>query len=508
GFGKTEVAIRAAFKAVMEGKQVAVLVPTTVLAEQHYTTFRDRLADYPVRVEMLSRFRSGKEQGQIVRDWKSGEIDIVIGTHRLTSGDVSFSDLGLVVLDEEQRFGVRHKERLKQMKTNVDVLTMSATPIPRTLHMSMMGVRDMSIINTAPNDRLPIHTCIEAFDEQLIAEAITREIAREGQVFYLHNRVQTIERVAGNVRKLVPQARVGIAHGQMHEHELENAMAAFIRREIDVLVCTTIIGSGLDIPNANTIIVDRADRFGLSELYQLRGRVGRWKHRAFAYLLVPGNKALTEVAQKRLKALEEFSTLGSGFRIAMRDLEIRGCGNILGARQSGHIAAVGYDAYNQLIAEAVSELKGEPITVQTLPPFDVNIDAAIPDEYVPLESQKVTLYKRISSTQSVDDVDDMIEELTDRFGVPPEPVMRLLEVMSTRALAAQVGAKRLAATQESLTIEFDSNKILESAKSPLIPCVDRGRAMLLLCAREIRVSGPNRAPNRARHHHSMVIGSR
>ncbi|MCH8204718.1 MAG: transcription-repair coupling factor [Candidatus Hydrogenedentes bacterium] len=461
GYGKTEVALRAAFKAVMDKRQVAVLVPTTVLAEQHFQTFTKRFADYPIRVEMLSRFRTPKQQREIVRALREGEVDIVVGTHRLTSGDIQFKALGLVILDEEQRFGVKQKEKMKKLKTNVDVLTLTATPIPRTLHMSMSGVRDMSVINTAPNDRLPIHTCIEVFDEKLVTEAIRRELAREGQVFYLHNRVQSIDKVAAMVKKFVPEARVSIGHGQMPERELEEVMAAFVRGESDVLVCTTIIGSGLDIPNANTIIVDRADQFGLAELYQLRGRVGRYKHRAFAYLLVPGDKALSEDAQKRLKALEEFSTLGSGFRVAMRDLEIRGAGNLLGARQSGHIASVGYEAYNQLIAETVAELKGEPVVTTSLPPFDVAVDASIPDSYIELESQKITLYKRITGIKTVDDVDEMYEELRDRFGEPPRPVRRLLEVMRVRALGAKAGARKIYVRNGKLTIEFDKSRLLE-----------------------------------------------
>lgn len=475
GYGKTEVAIRAAFKSVMDGKQVAVLVPTTILAEQHYSTFRERLADYPVKVEMLSRFRSGKEQKSIIHKMRDGEVDIVIGTHRLTSGDVQFKDLGLVILDEEQRFGVRHKERLKKLKTNVDVLTLSATPIPRTLHLSLSGVRDMSVINTAPNDRLPIHTCIEVFDDKLVTEAIEREIGREGQVFYLHNRVQTIDDVAQMLQGLVPRARIGVAHGQMNERDLEHAMTAFIRHEIDVLVCTTIIGSGLDIPNANTIIIDRADRFGLSELYQLRGRVGRYKHRAFAYLLVPGDRALTAEAQKRLKALEEFSTLGSGFRIAMRDLEIRGSGNLLGGQQSGHIESVGYETYSQLIEEAVAELKGTPVKRHALPPFDIHIEAAIPGHYIALESQKIALYKRISRIGYIDEVDDMLEELTDRFGPPPDEVKRLLEVMAVRALAAELGVTKLAASKDALHIEFATGHLLTEETKDRLNKATNGR---------------------------------
>ena len=456
GFGKTEVALRAAFKAVLDGRQVALLVPTTILAEQHFTTFSERLADYPVNVAMLSRFCTPKQQKEIVERLKSGEVDIVIGTHRLISKDIKFKNLGLVILDEEHRFGVAQKEKLKQMRINVDVLTMTATPIPRTLQFSLMGVRDMSLINTAPNDRLPIHTCIEPFDETLIREAIEREVARQGQVFYLHNRVRTIYTVADVVQDLVPGARVGVAHGQMPERELERVMAAFIHREIDVLVCTTIIGSGLDIPNANTIIMDRADRFGLAELYQLRGRVGRYKHRAFAYLLFPPDRALTEEAQHRLKALEEFSTLGQGFTLAMRDLEIRGAGNILGVRQHGHIATVGYDTYTQLIGDAVAELKDQPVKRRELPSFEVAVKAFIPPDYVPSEGQKITLYKRIAGVLSLEEADEMFDELTDRFGKPPAPVRRLIDVMRVRALAADVGAKLVTAAKDAIVVEFEA----------------------------------------------------
>ena len=458
GYGKTEVALRAAFKAVMDGKQAALVAPTTVLVQQHYQTFTERLADFPMRIDMLSRFRTAKQHRETIDGLKSGEVDIVVGTHRLFSKDIGFKDLGLIIIDEEQRFGVAHKERLKHLRAHVDVLTMSATPIPRTLHFSLMGVRDMSIINTAPNDRLPIHTCIEAWDEEVAREAIERELARQGQVFYLHNRVQTIDHVTAFVNTLAPHARVATAHGQMPKHQLEDIMAAFVRKEVDVLVCTTIIGSGIDIPNANTIIIDRADAFGLSELYQIRGRVGRYKHRAFAYLLIPGDKALTEEAQQRLKALEDFSALGSGFRIAMRDLEIRGCGNILGAEQHGHIAAVGYETYKDLIAEAVAELKGEPVKRRVLPPFEVAVDAYIPASYVPTAQQKMTLYRRIAGAQSVDEIEELGEELKDRFGAPPAPVRRLLEVMRVRALAADAGVKTMAAAKDAVAIEFESSQ--------------------------------------------------
>jgi len=460
GYGKTEVALRAAFKAVQDGKQAAVLVPTTVLAEQHYMTFSERLADYPVTVDMLSRFRTAKEQKQTVERLESGEVDIVIGTHRLLSKDMKFKDLGLLVIDEEHRFGVAQKERLKALRALVDVLTMTATPIPRTLNLSLVGVRDMSIINTAPNDRLPVHTCIEHFDERLIKEAIKRELARQGQVFFVHNRVQTILPFAELVRRLVPDARVAVGHGQMPEAELERVMTRFIHDEVDVLVCTTIIGSGLDIPNANTIIINNADHFGLSELYQLRGRVGRYKHRAFAYLLVSGDRALSEDAQKRLKALEDFSTLGSGFRIAMRDLEIRGCGNILGAEQHGHIAAVGLETYSQLLSETIAELKGEPVEHRALPQLEMAIDAYIPEEYVPSEAQKITLYKRIAGATTIEEVDEMEEEVADRFGPTPAPVKRLFSVMRVRAQAAELGVKRIAAATSAIAVEFESNRFL------------------------------------------------
>jgi len=468
GYGKTEVAMRAAFKAVMDGRQVAVLVPTTVLAEQHYLNFAERFADYPIKVEMLSRFRSPKELKVVIEQMKSGEVDVVIGTHRIVSKDVQFKNLGLVIIDEEQRFGVAHKERLKQLRTMVDVLTLSATPIPRTLNMSLMGVRDMSVINTAPNDRLPIHTCIADFDENLIQEAIKREIAREGQVFYVHNRVQTIDRAATLVQRLVPTARVGVGHGQMNEKELERVMTGFIHKQFDVLVCTTIIGSGIDIPNANTIIIDQADHFGLAELYQLRGRVGRYKHRAFAYLLVPGDRALSEDAQKRLKALEEFSTLGAGFRIAMRDLEIRGAGSLLGGDQHGHIATVGFDTYTQLVAEAVAEIKGEPSRTRRLPLFEIASEAYIPESYVTSESQKITLYKRIAGLQNEDEVAEMLSELKDRFGEPPTPVRRLLEVMRVRALGADVGAKRIVGGKAGVTVELETGRQLERGRREML----------------------------------------
>src|SRR3954453_19576674 len=361
GFGKTEVAIRTAFKAVMDGRQVAVLVPTTVLAQQHYNTFRERMADYPVRVELLSRFRTPRERARVVQDLPAGAVDIVIGTHRLLQKDIAFKDLGLVVIDEEQRFGVLHKEKFKQLRRLVDVLTLSATPIPRTLYLALTGARDMSTIETPPQDRLPVETIVAQYDERLIRDAIQRELNRGGQVFFLHNRVSTIEVVAQKLKTLVPQARIVVGHGQMPGDDLEEIMTTFINGEADVLLSTTIIESGLDIPNANTILIDRADRFGLSDLYQLRGRVGRYKHQAYAYLLLPRHAGLLADARKRITALKQYSTLGSGFKIAMRDLEIRGAGNLLGAEQSGHITAVGFELYCQLLKQSVSSLKGEKV---------------------------------------------------------------------------------------------------------------------------------------------------
>jgi transcription-repair coupling factor (superfamily II helicase) len=467
GFGKTEVALRAAFKAVMDAKQVAVLVPTTILAQQHYATFSERMADYPIRLALLSRFKTSKEVKESIEKLKTGEVDVVIGTHRLVSKDIQFKNLGLIIIDEEQRFGVAQKEKLKTLRSNVDVLTLSATPIPRTLHLSLMGIRDMSVINTAPNDRLPVHTCIDAFDEDLVREAIQRELAREGQAFFLHNRIQTIYAMADVIHKLVPDARIRVAHGQMPEHELEEVMTAFIRKHIDILVCTSIIGSGLDIPNANTILIDRADRFGLAELYQVRGRVGRYKHRAFAYLLVPGDRVPTEDAQKRLKALEEFSALGAGFRIAMRDLEIRGCGNILGGEQSGNIASVGYETYYQLIQETVAELKGEPVLHRILPPFDIAIDAYIPEDYVPSEAQKMTLYRRIAGILTVDGATEMLDELKDRFGRPPAPVVRLVDIMRIRARAADSGITGITATKERITLQLGTSNVNRRIASTL-----------------------------------------
>jgi transcription-repair coupling factor (superfamily II helicase) len=451
GYGKTEIAVRAAFKAVMEGTQVAVLVPTTVLAQQHYTTFRQRLTGFPVKVEMLSRFRSDRDQRQIVANAATGEVDIVIGTHRLLQKDVAFKNLGLVIIDEEQRFGVGHKERLKQMRSEVDVLTLTATPIPRTLHMSLTGIRDMSMIETPPEERLPIKTYVTEFDDHLVREAILREIERGGQVYFVHNRVHNIELVARKVRELVPEAEVLIGHGQMHEDLLEQVMLDFTEGKADVLVCTTIIESGLDIPNVNTIVINNADRFGLAQLYQLRGRVGRGAVRAYAYLLYEKHRALSEVAQKRLQTIFEATELGAGFQIALRDLEIRGAGNLLGAEQSGQIGAVGFDLYVRLLSDAVAGLKalaaGEPPPPSQIKPpvaIDLPLTAFIPDSYVGDLNLRLSLYQRMAAADAPDAHDDLDRELHDRFGPPPAPVRNLLYIVRVRVLAKRAGVASIA----------------------------------------------------------------
>ncbi len=449
GYGKTEIAIRGAFKTVMEGMQVAMLVPTTVLAQQHYQTFCERLSGFPVRVEMLSRFRSDREQRDVVRDLEAGLVDIVIGTHRLLQRDVNFRNLGLVIIDEEQRFGVAHKERLKHMRQQVDVLTLSATPIPRTLHMALGGIRDMSVMDTPPEDRLPIKTYVSEFDDHIAREAILRELERRGQVYFVHNRVYNIEAMAERVRKLVPEAEIAVGHGQMPEDQLERVMLDFARGAIDVLVCTTIIESGLDIPNVNTIIINQADRLGLAQLYQLRGRVGRGASRAYAYLFYDRHHSLTEPAQKRLQAIFEATELGAGFQIALRDLEIRGAGNLLGAEQSGHIGAVGFDLYTRLLADAVDELKalqrGEkpPVPSTALPPLaiDLPLVAHIPESYAPDLNLRLALYQRMTHVQHPHEADDMAQELRDRFGPLPEPVKTLLYVVRVRALAREAGVQ-------------------------------------------------------------------
>ncbi len=458
GYGKTEVALRAAFKAVGDGMQVAVLVPTTVLAQQHYVTFSERLAPYPVRVEVLSRFRSRKEQQAVVEGLKEGTVDIVIGTHRVIQKDVAFKNLGLVIVDEEQRFGVAHKERLKQLRTEVDVLSLSATPIPRTLYMALSGIRDMSTMETPPEERVPVKTYVGEFSDDLVREAILREMERGGQVFYLHNRVKTIHRAAQKVQELVPQARIAVGHGQMPEDELEEVMLAFVRGEVDVLVCTTIIESGLDIPNANTLIIDRADMLGLSQLYQLRGRVGRGAHRAYAYLLVPRGRRITQTAEKRLQAILEASELGAGFRIAMRDLEIRGAGNLLGPQQSGHIHAVGFELYTQLLQEAVAELQaqqeGAPLEVgpEVQPRIDVGLSAYIPEEYIQHLPTRLAIYQRLAKVKERQEVQEMAQELRDRFGPVPQPVEELLYAAQVRVLAQKARVESVVRSDGQVTL--------------------------------------------------------
>ena len=435
GYGKTEVAIRAAFKAVQDGKQVVYLVPTTSLAQQHYNTFIQRLKDFPVRIDLLCRFRTPAQQKKTIEDLKKGLVDIVIGTHRVLSKDVTYKDLGLLIIDEEQRFGVTHKEKIKKMRENIDVLTLTATPIPRTLHMSLIGIRDMSVLEEAPMERMTIQTYVMEVNDEMIREAIERELSRGGQVYYVYNRVEDIADVAGRVQKLVPGASVSFAHGQMSERELEDIMYDFINGEIDVLVSTTIIETGLDIANANTMIIQDADRFGLSQLYQLRGRVGRSSRMAYAFLLYRRDKLLKEVAEKRLAAIREFTDLGSGIKIAMRDLEIRGAGNLLGEAQSGHMAAVGYDLYCKMLNEAVKELKGEKEEDQFTTTMDLNIDAFIPESYIKNEYQKLDIYKRIAAITTEEEMDDMTEELIDRFGDIPKKVQQLLHIAALKSLA-------------------------------------------------------------------------
>ncbi len=435
GYGKTEIAIRAAFKAIQDSKQVVYLVPTTILAQQHYNNFVQRMKDFPVRVDLMCRFCTNGQIKKTVEDLKRGAVDIVIGTHRVLSKDVEFKDLGLLIIDEEQRFGVAHKEKIKQMKKNVDVLTLTATPIPRTLHMSLIGIRDMSVLEEPPMDRLPIQTYVMEYNEEIVREAISRELAREGQVYYVFNRVNQIVEVASKIAELVPEANVAFAHGQMRERELENIMYQFINGEIDVLVSTTIIETGLDISNVNTMIIHDADNMGLSQLYQLRGRVGRSNRTAYAFLMYRQNKMLKEIAEKRLSAIKEFTELGSGFKIAMRDLEIRGAGNLLGAQQHGHMEAVGYDLYCKMLNEAVKSLKGEAPEKQFDTTMELDVDAFIPPSYIPNEFQKLDIYKRIAVIENQEEREEMLEELIDRFGEPPKSVENLLSIALLKAKA-------------------------------------------------------------------------
>ncbi len=455
GFGKTEVALRAAFRTMMDGKQVAMLVPTTVLAQQHSQTFSRRFAPYPFRVEMLSRFLSPAEQRKVLEGLHQGKVDLVIGTHRLLQRDVSFRDLGLLIVDEEHRFGVGHKEKLKRMRSDVDVLTLTATPIPRTLQMSLGGIRDLSVIETPPEDRLAIRTYVTEFDEEVIRDAIRRELRRGGQVFFVHNRVQSIAAMERFLRRLVPEARLAIAHGQMAERDLERVMLTFVKKEVDLLLTTTIIESGLDFPAANTIIINRADKLGLAQMYQLRGRVGRSKERAYAYLLVPGLSAMGSDARKRLEALQEVTELGSGLKLAIHDLEIRGAGALLGDAQSGHIAAVGYDMYLQILEQAIQELKGEEVVEEVEPEIDLPIPALIPADYVEDINQRLVFYRRFSSARSPEEVKEIGEELRDRYGPIPPVLENLLEVMNLRLLMKKAGVRRVSTEREKVVLTFD-----------------------------------------------------
>ncbi len=463
GFGKTEVAIRAAFKAVEFGKQVAVLVPTTVLAEQHERTFRDRFRAYPFRIESLSRFKTDAEQREVLAELRAGRVDVVIGTHRLISKDVAFADLGLVIVDEEQRFGVEHKNRLLEFRLTADVLTLSATPIPRTLHMAMLGLRDISSLTTAPLDRRAIVTEVIPFNPKRVQQALERELAREGQIFFVHNRVNDIHDVAFRVQQLVPKARIVVGHGQMAPKELEEVMLAFMRRQADILVSTTIIESGIDIPTANTMFVNNASMFGLAELHQLRGRVGRWKHRAYCYLLLPENRSIKEDAMKRLKAIEDYSMLGAGFKIAMRDLEIRGAGNILGPEQSGHIAAVGYEMYCQLLEQAVGELKNDRRLSPVDTTLDIGVSGAIPKGYIPSDQRRMDAYRRIGQADSLEALAKAREVLVSAYGEPPASVQTLLELADIRLRATQLGIRSVVRREQDIIFRTVRPRDLESA---------------------------------------------
>jgi len=461
GYGKTEVAMRAAFKAVSDNRQVAVLAPTTVLAFQHYETFKQRFGPFPVTIEMISRFRNPKQQKEILQRLEAGKIDILIGTHRLLSKDLKFADLGLLIVDEEQRFGVRHKERIKQMRKQVDVLTMSATPIPRTLHMSLVGLRDMSVIETPPKDRMAIQTVVANWDDKLIQSATEQELDRGGQVYFVHNRVESIWEIAAKLQQLVPKARIAVGHGQMGESELEKVMLKFMHHEADILVATTIIENGLDIPLCNTILINRADRLGLSELYQLRGRVGRSNRRAYAYLLIPKEAELTPIARRRLAALKEFSDLGAGFKIAALDLELRGAGNLLGGEQSGHIEAVGFELYTQMLDRAVREMKGEAAPDEAQTQLNLGLNIRIPAEYIPEENQRLRMYKRVAGVETESQLSDVSAELQDRYGEPPQAVRNLLDYAALKLLCMRVGVNAIERKRDTVTFKFQQSAAVD-----------------------------------------------
>jgi transcription-repair coupling factor (superfamily II helicase) len=474
GYGKTEVAMRAAFKAVGDNKQVAVLAPTTVLAFQHYETFKQRFAAFPVTIEMISRFRNAKQQKEILQKTETGKIDILIGTHRILSKDLKFSDLGLLIVDEEQRFGVRHKERIKQMRKQVDVLTMSATPIPRTLHMSLVGLRDMSVIETPPKDRMAIQTVVASWDEKLIQSALEQELERGGQVYFVHNRVESIWEIAAKLQTLVPKARVIVGHGQMSEGELEKVMLKFMHHEADILVATTIIENGLDIPLCNTIFINRADRLGLSELYQLRGRVGRSNRRAYAYLLLPPEIELTPIARRRLAALKEFSDLGAGFKIAALDLELRGAGNLLGGEQSGHIEAIGFELYTQMLERAVREMKGEAAPDEAETQLNLGLNIRVPGDYIPEENQRLQMYKRVARVETESQLGDVAAELEDRYGPPPPAVRNLLDYASLKLLCMKVGVNSIERKRDSVTFKFRQSASVDPEQLARFVSAQRG----------------------------------
>lgn len=476
GYGKTEVAVRAAFKAIADKKQVAILVPTTLLASQHHRTFTQRFASFPVRIDELSRFKSKKEQQATLAALAAGQVDVVVGTHRLLQKDVVFRDLGLIIVDEEQRFGVMHKERLKQMRATVDVLTLSATPIPRTLQMSLMGVRDLSLIRTPPRNRMSIKTVVVPSSDAIVQHAIVNELDRGGQVYYVHNRIESIYGVARALEQLVPKARIAVGHGQMHEHELEPIMSKFIEGEIDVFVSTTIIENGIDIPNVNTIIVHDADKFGLAQLYQLRGRVGRSNHQAYAFLLYQAHKALSEDAKARLEAIREFTHLGSGLQIAMRDLEIRGAGNLLGAAQSGFIGAVGFETYAQLLAEAISARKGSQAAMDVREAvIDVKLDAFVPNDYIPQVSQKIAVYQQLAAARTLEGVEDIVASVRDRFGPVPEPLANLAEITRLRVLALHAGVTRVVINEQRLTLGVGTGFRLDPAAIPQLQSITKNK---------------------------------
>lgn len=478
GYGKTEVAVRAAFKAVMDGKQVAFLVPTTILADQHYKTMKSRFSDFPVTIDMISRFKTSKEQKATIQAVKEGNVDILIGTHRLVSKDINFKDLGLLIIDEEQRFGVTQKEKIKNLKKNVDVLTLSATPIPRTLHMSLTGVRDISVIETPPEDRYPIQTYVVEQNDQLIRDAILREMNRDGQVFFVYNRVEDIQSIGDYIKNLVPECRVTIIHGQMTERQLEDEMVAFMNKEYDVLLCTTIIETGIDLPNVNTMIVYNADKMGLSQLYQLRGRVGRSNKIAYAYFVYKKDKILTEVAEKRLKALKDFTELGSGFKIAMRDLEIRGAGNMMGSAQHGHMSSVGYDLYCRMLEDTIKLIKGdieeEPIETS----IEIRVDAYIPAEYIEDEIQKIAIYKKIASIENLDEYMDIKEELEDRFAEIPQPVYNLMDIAYIKSMANSVGIEEIKEKNEEISFKFAKDD--DNRKYVILKLIEKYRRKLYI----------------------------